>query len=252
MELSFQSVGTDICDYTYDMCEIHSFDPTIPQPEVDRLWRKLRDTRLPEQPVVPDAGDDYGPPLDWIHQLYGYWANNFDWDTAQRRIASWKNYTTEIEGLTIHFVHQPSRQDDAIPLLLAHGWPGSWFEFSRCIDPLSNPAGDDTSTSQSRPQPAFHVVVPSIPGFTWSSGPPGRGWTLQDTARIFDTLMHERLGYGSYVAQGGDWGHWVVRVARQQPPVLQGPGAGPCTRNMCPSQPPVPRSECTSSRAGSS
>ncbi|KAI0022439.1 Alpha/Beta hydrolase protein [Xylariomycetidae sp. FL0641] len=205
--------------------EVKDFDPTISQSEVDRLWRKLKDTRIPEHPVVPDAGDDYGPPLEWIQKLYSYWTNDFDWSAAQHRISSWKHHTTDIAGLTIHFVHQPSPRADAIPLLLVHGWPGTWYEFSRCINELSSPESEDT--------PAFHCVVPSLPGFAWSSGPP-RDWTLQETARIFDTLM-ARVGYSRYVAQGGDWGHWVVREL----------GAHYYQRckavhtNLCPSVPPV-------------
>ncbi|KAK8062101.1 glucose-regulated protein precursor [Apiospora hydei] len=115
--------------------EIREFDPTIPTEEVERLWRRLRDTRLPETPVVPDAGDDYGPPLDWVHKLFAKWRDDFDWDAAQRRICRWKHYTTTIEDLRVHFVHQPAAkkhwQHRAIPLLLVHGWPGSWYEFSR-------------------------------------------------------------------------------------------------------------------------
>ncbi|KAK7959931.1 alpha/beta-hydrolase [Apiospora aurea] len=184
--------------------EVKEFDPTIPKEEVERLWRKLRDTRLPGTPVVPDAGDDYGPPLDWVHQLFAKWRDGFDWDAAQRRICRWKHYTTTIEDLRVHFVHQPAKkqQHSAIPLLLVHGWPGSWYEFSRVIGPLSDPETD-------RDQ-AFHVVAASIPGFTWSAGPRRRDWTLQDTARVFDVLMR-RLGYARYAVQGGDWGHWVVR-----------------------------------------
>lgn len=214
---------------------IQDFDPTIPQAEVDRLWRKLKDTRLPQVPAVPNAEDNYGPPLEWVHKLYGYWSNTFDWGLAQRKISTWKHYKTELDGLIIHFVHQPARpsknpNNKAIPLLLVHGWPGSWYEFSRCRDPLSNP-GDDA-------QQPFHVVVPSLPGFTWSSGPPDN-WSLQDTARVFDKLML-RLGYDAYVAQGGDWGHWVVRELGSSR------YSGRCRvihTNMCPSQPPVPRSQ---------
>ncbi|KAF3019809.1 hypothetical protein E8E14_012593 [Neopestalotiopsis sp. 37M] len=212
---------------------VQAFDPTIDKSEVERLWRKLKDTRLPETPVVPDARDDYGPPLEWIHELYQKWCNDFDWEAAQRRISSWHHYTAEIEDLCIHFVHEPARRnrEHAIPLLLVHGWPGSWFEFNRCINPLCDPPSDD--------QPAFHVVVASIPGFTWSSGPP-RDWTLQDTARVFDKLMRG-LGYETYAAQGGDWGHWVMRE-------LGSKYSETCRAlhtNMCPSVPPVSEEQWT-------
>lgn len=216
------------------MTDIHPFDPHIAKPEVDRFYRKLHDSRLPKEPVVPDAGEDYGPPLPWVHKLYKYWSQSYDWNAAQAQISSWHHFTTQLEDMTIHFVHEPAKKnaDKAIPILLVHGWPGSWYEFSKCIDPLSNPKSDD--------EQAFHVVVPSIPGFTWSQGPRKRDWTLQDTARIFDKLM-QRLGYNKYVAQGGDWGHWVVRE-------LGAHYSDTCKvvhTNMCPSQPPVPEAEWT-------
>ncbi|KPI37095.1 putative epoxide hydrolase [Cyphellophora attinorum] len=110
------------------------------------------------------------------------------------------HFTTEIEGLTIHFIHQKSNKADAIPLLMCHGWPGSFYEFSQVINPLSSGADGKSS---------FHCVVPSLPGFGWSSGPP-KGWTLQQTARVFHTLM-QRLGYKDFVFQGGDWAHWIGR-----------------------------------------
>ncbi|KAK8078726.1 alpha/beta-hydrolase [Apiospora phragmitis] len=225
--------------------EITEFDPTIPKEEVDRLWRKLRDTRLPETPVVPGAGDDYGPPLDWVHKLFAAWRDDFDWPAAQRRIDRWKHYTTVIEDLRIHFVHQPAKQHQRtassaaltpIPLLLVHGWPGSWYEFSRVIDPLSNPGSEETQ--------AFHVVAASLPGFTWSAGPP-RGWTLQDTARVFDALM-KRLGYARYAVQGGDWGdwgHWVVRELAGGNAASYQDSCKAAHTNMCPSMPPVPKEE---------
>ncbi|KAK8030224.1 alpha/beta-hydrolase [Apiospora rasikravindrae] len=183
--------------------EIKAFDPTIPREE-----------------------------------LFAQWRDDFDWAAAQRRISQWRHYTTTIEDLRIHFVHQPAKQQQqhqskpAIPLLLVHGWPGSWYEFARVIGPLSDPEKEGDQ--------AFHVVAASIPGFTWSAGPRKRDWTLQDTARVFDVLM-KRLGYERYAVQGGDWGHWVVRE-------LGARYADSCRAahtNMCPSEPPVPKSEWT-------
>lgn len=212
---------------------ITPFDPTIPPQEVSRLFHKLSDTRLPPYPVVPDADADYGPPLPWIRKLKQKWEESYKWAPVQAKISKWKHYTTQLEDMSIHFVHEPAKRnaEGAIPLLLVHGWPGSWYEFSRCIDPLTNPSGDEQ---------AFHVVVPSLPGFTWSTGPPRRDWTLQDTARIFDTLM-QRLGYTTYAAQGGDWGHWVVRE-------LGARYGGTCKAlhtNMCPSKPPGSEAQWT-------
>ncbi|GME59877.1 Epoxide hydrolase-like protein [Neofusicoccum parvum] len=208
--------------------EIKPFDPTVPQDDVDRLFRKLADTRLPQHPIVPDSADndDYGAPLDWARRLKEYWESEYDWSKAQKEISSWHHFTTHIEGIDLHFIHEKAAPSSSkpIPLLLVHGWPGSFYEFSRVIEPLTAPASTDG--------PAFDVVVVSLPGFAWSGPPPRRGWTLQDSARVFDTLMG-RLGYFSYCAQGGDWAHWVVREL--------GSGRFPACRavhtNMCPSAP---------------
>nr|QJQ82474.1 PesI [Pestalotiopsis humus] len=215
-----------------DSLDIRKFNPTIPKSEVDRLWRKLQDTRLPEHPIVPDAGDDYGPPLEWVHKLHRKWLNEFNWDDAQNRINSWGHYTTQIENKSIHFIHEPAKtgKEGAIPLLLVHGWPGTFFEFSRIINLLSNPEHGEQ---------AYHVVLPSLPGFTWSSAP-GRDWTLQDTARIFDKLMRG-LGYNEYVTQGGDWGHFVVRELGAK----YGESCKAIHTNMCPAVPDAPREEWT-------
>lgn len=187
------------------------FDPTVTQEEVDRLYRKLKDTRLPKTEIVPGAGDEYGPPLDWVHKLYDYWVNKYDWSAAQRKISSWQHFTTTIEGLRLHFIHQHADKSakKVIPLLLVHGWPGSFYEFSRVIDKLAKPENAD--------EVAFDVVVPSQPGYCWSEVEKHpKNWTLQDTARVFDQLMQD-LGYNEYVAAGGDWGHWVSAFLRSLP-----------------------------------
>ncbi|KAF2640141.1 alpha/beta-hydrolase [Massarina eburnea CBS 473.64] len=208
------------------MSGIKAFDPSIPQIEVDRLFRKLGDTRLPKSPIVPDAGDDYGPSLEWVGRLYNYWLHEFDWASSQKAISEWKHFTTEIEELKVHFIHEKARvrKEKAIPLLLVHGWPGTFFEFQNVMKQLVSPQDTDA--------PSFDIVVPSLPGFCWSQGPP-RGWTLQDTARIYDVLM-KRLGYRHYAAQAGDWGHWVVREL--------GSGRYDACKavhtNMCPGAPP--------------
>ncbi|KAK0661746.1 putative epoxide hydrolase [Lasiodiplodia hormozganensis] len=223
--------------------QINPFDPTVSQDEVNRLFRKLKDTRLPEYPIVPDSADndDYGAPLDWARRLKEYWETQYDWTKAQEEICSWHHFKTRIEGIDIHFVHEkaaasPSSSAKPIPLLLVHGWPGSFYEFSRVIGPLTSPPSADAG-------PAFDVVVVSLPGFAWSGPPPRRGWTLQDSARVFDTLMG-RLGYFSYCAQGGDWAHFVLREL--------GSGRFPACRavhtNMCPSEPPVAPGEEPTSR----
>jgi pimeloyl-ACP methyl ester carboxylesterase len=182
--------------------EIKPFNITISDEEVDRYYRKIRDHRPPTTNITPDSDPNttaYGFTTKWATDLYDLWANGYDWRSEEKTIKQWPHFTTEIEGLTIHFIHQKSKSPKAIPLLMCHGWPGSFYEFSQVINPLSD---SDAELS-------FHCVVPSLPGFGWSSGPP-KGWTLQQTARVFHTLM-QRLGYKQFVFQGGDWAHWIGR-----------------------------------------
>jgi pimeloyl-ACP methyl ester carboxylesterase len=167
-----------------------------------------------------------GPSLEWTRKLYNHWLHTFSWAKAQKQISEWHHFTTSISDMKVHFIHERARErtETAIPLLLVHGWPGTFFEFQNVMHDLLVPK--DPS------HPSFHLVVPSLPGFCWSQGPP-RGWTLQNTAGMYDTLM-KRLGYESYVAQAGDWGHWVVREL--------GSGRFDSCRavhtNMCPGAPP--------------
>uniref|UniRef100_A0A8H7KC74 Epoxide hydrolase N-terminal domain-containing protein n=1 Tax=Bionectria ochroleuca TaxID=29856 RepID=A0A8H7KC74_BIOOC len=185
------------------MTDIRPFKIDVPQSEVDRLKRKLQDTRLPGREIVPGAGWDFGPSYEWSEGLFNEWRDNYNWKKAQERINAFPQFLTEIEDLTIHFVHaRAEKPASAIPILLVHGWPGSFYEFNHVWGPLSKP--EDPS------QPAFNVVCPNMPGFCWSSWPPRKGWTMQDNARIFDVLM-KRLGYNEYVVQCGDWAHWVGR-----------------------------------------
>ncbi|KIV82026.1 hypothetical protein PV11_04167 [Exophiala sideris] len=186
--------------------ETSSFEIDVPDAEVARLKRKLQDTRVPTHPIVPGAGGDYGPPIQWFHQLYTKWLHDFDWSTVQQYLNRHQHYTAAIDDkgrtLRVHFTHTRSFKPNAIPLMLVHGWPGSFYEFDRVVDSLVSP--------ENAADPAFHVVVPSLPGFCWSSGPPTRGWTMQDTARVFNKLMLQ-LGYSSYAVQAGDWGSFVAR-----------------------------------------
>lgn len=181
---------------------IKPFQVDIPKPEVDRLYQKLRDTRHPTQDVVPGAGKDYGFETQWALDLYKYWTNEFSWEQAQAHINTFPQSTTEIEGLNIHFIHQRSSDPNAIPILLVHGWPGSFYEFSEIIPRLCSPSESE--------RPSFHCIAPSLPGFCFSDPPPRIGWTMKDTARIFHTLML-RLGYTAYCVQAGDWGQFVAR-----------------------------------------
>jgi len=155
--------------------------------EVDRLKRKLKDTRLPPKEIVPNAASSYGPTYEWAKNLYEAWVNDFDWFEHQDQINTAPHFIyTHSEDLKIHFLHARSDRDDAIPLIMVHGWPGSFYEFNRVWSPLSN--------SSDPKLPAFHVVVPSLPGYAFSDWPPRAGWTLQDTAGVFDALM-KQLGY---------------------------------------------------------
>lgn len=190
--------------------KITSFKIDVPDAEVARLHRKLEDTRIPARPIVPDAGKDYGPEIGWFQRLHKKWRDDFDWTAVQAHLNRHAHFFADIQDdhqqqtheLRIHFTHTKSSRPDAIPIILIHGWPGSFYEFDRVVDALANPENDS--------DPAFHIVVPSLPGFCWSSPPPRRGWTLQDNARVFNTLMNS-LGYHSYVTQAGDWGSFVAR-----------------------------------------
>ncbi|KAJ5395136.1 alpha/beta-hydrolase [Penicillium crustosum] len=181
---------------------VHPFKIEVSENEVDRLRRKLEDTRLPGREIVTGAGDRYGPSYGWASGLVHSWIHDFDWFQVQKSINEYPHYRTNVEGINIHFLHARAEKNDAIPLLLIHGWPGSFYEFSRVWGPLSHPTDPK--------EQAFHVVVPSLPGFCWSDRPPRAGWTLKDTARIFDQIM-KRLGYYKYMVQCGDWGSFVGR-----------------------------------------
>src|SRR5262249_38682146 len=149
-----------------------------------------------------------GVPLSYAQELCGYWADGYDFVLAQSRLNAVPHYRTEIDGLDIHFIHARSPHARALPLVLTHGWPGSVVEFLGVIDGLTNPRDPDD---------AFHVVVPSLPGYGWSDKPVGTGWNIPRIARAWDQLMG-RLGYQHYGAQGGDWGAMVTTSLAQQMP----------------------------------
>ena len=187
--------------------EITRFRVKVEEDEVERLYDKIRDVRHPTQDVVPGAGEDYGVPTAWIQDMTAYWFRHYNWLFAQNRMNQFDHFKTSIEDLDIHFIHQKSSKPDAIPILLIHGWPGSFHEFSEVIEPLCK--GSESG-------PAFHCIVPSLPGFCFSSPPPRKGWTVKDTARIFHALML-RLGYDKYAVQAGDWGQFVARELGANP-----------------------------------
>lgn len=165
----------------------------------DRLAR----TRWPDE--LSEAGWDYGVPLSYTRQLCEYWRSGYDWRKHEAQLNAFPQFTTRLDGVNIHFLHVRSRHENATPLLLAHGWPGSVWEFHRIIPLLTDPTAHGGSAED-----AFHVVAPSLVGFGFSGRPTERGWSSQRMAETFSRLM-ARLGYARYGAQGGDWGSGIVR-----------------------------------------
>ena len=166
----------------------------------DRLAR----TRLPDH--IPGTGWDYGANRAYVEQLLAYWQGGFDWRAQERMLNEFDHFKTVIDGVDVHFIHERSADEDATPLLLTHGWPGSFVEFTKVIGPLTDPAayGGD-------PEDAFHLVIPSLPGYGFSGKPTERGYNPERMADVLAGLM-ERLGYDRYGAQGGDWGAIIVRA----------------------------------------
>jgi pimeloyl-ACP methyl ester carboxylesterase len=178
--------------------EILPFRIEIPQPALDDLQARLRRAAWPDE--LPGAGDSYGQPGSRIRALARYWLEEYDWRATEARLNSYPQFTTEIDGESIHFLHVRSSRPDATPLILTHGWPGSILEYLDVIAPLTEPdAADD---------PAFHLVIPSLPGFGFSGPTRSAGWNRYRTARAWATLM-ARLGYERYGAVGNDAGSMV-------------------------------------------
>jgi pimeloyl-ACP methyl ester carboxylesterase len=175
------------------VAQINPFRIAVPDADLDDLRSRLARTRWPEGECVNDWSQ--GIPLDYTRELAGYWANEYDWRARESALNRFDQFTTEIDGLDIHFIHQRSPHDDAFPLLITHGWPGSIVEFHKIIEPLT--------------ADGFHVVCPSLPGYGFSGKPAGTGWGAGKIAEAWETLM-VRLGYERYGAQGGDWGSAVT------------------------------------------
>jgi epoxide hydrolase len=175
----------------------------IPQADLDDLRDRLARTRWPDQ--LPGVGWDYGIALDDVRELAEYWRTGYDWRAHERRLNSFPQFITEIDGQTVHFLHVRSAEAGALPLIMTHGWPGSVVEFMEVIGPLTDPGAH-----RGDPGDAFHMVVPSIPGFGFSGPTRERGWNVNRIARAWDELMR-RLGYQRYGAQGGDWGSGISR-----------------------------------------
>lgn len=189
---------------------IQPFHLSIPESELVDLRRRLEQTRWPEAETVDDWSQ--GVPLAQAKALVEYWRTSYDWRCCEAMLNGFGQFTTEIDGVAIHFLHIRSPHDNAMPMILSHGWPGSVIEFHKVIGPLSNPTAHG-----GKPEDAFHLVIPSLPGFGFSGKPPKTGWGVEKIARVWAELM-ERLGYSRYVAQGGDWGSLVTtRLGEQRP-----------------------------------
>ncbi|MFF2040670.1 epoxide hydrolase family protein [Kitasatospora sp. NPDC058170] len=170
----------------------------VPQEALDDLHRRLAATRWPGE--LPGTGWQRGVPLGYLKELAEYWRTGFDWRKTEEHLNSFPQFLTEIDGVDIHFVHVRSPEPDAVPLILTHGWPGSFVEFLDVVGPLTDPRAHGGD-----PADAFHLVIPSLPGYGFSGRPQETGWDTARVARAWAELMH-RLGYGRYVVQGGDWG----------------------------------------------
>lgn len=183
--------------------QIREFRIEIPEEDLDDLRARLARTRWPDQP--DGAGWDYGIPLDYVRDLAEYWRTGYDWRAHERKLNEFPQFTTVIDGQRVHFLHVRSPEPDALPLVMTHGWPGSFVEFTEVIGPLTDPRAHGGD-----PADAFHLVLPSIPGYGFSSPLRGTGWNVHRVALAWDELM-TRLGYGRYGAQGGDWGSSISR-----------------------------------------
>ena len=194
---------------------IRPFHIDVPEGELVDLRRRIAATRWPEKETVEDQSQ--GPRLATMQALARYWATEYDWRKCEARLKALPHFVTEIDGLDIHFIHVRSEHEDALPLIVTHGWPGSIIEQLKIIDPLTNPTAHGAGASD-----AFDLVIPSLPGHGFSGKPTTTGWDPIRIARAWIVLM-QRLGYSRYVAQGGDWGNAVTeQMALQAPPELLG------------------------------
>jgi pimeloyl-ACP methyl ester carboxylesterase len=181
-----------------DKTAIRPFQINVHEAELTELRRRIQATRWPDRETVTDASQ--GVQLATMQKLARYWETDYDWRKCEAKLKALPNFTTEIDGLDIHFIHVRSKHANALPLIVTHGWPGSVVEQLKIIEPLTDPTAHGGSASD-----AFHVVIPSLPGYGFSAKPTAPGWNPPSIARAWVTLM-KRLGYSKFVAQGGDWG----------------------------------------------
>jgi pimeloyl-ACP methyl ester carboxylesterase len=194
---------------------VRPFHIEVPEPDLLDLRRRIVATRWSERETVTD--DSQGVPLAMMQELAGYWAKDYDWRKCEAKLNALPQFMTEIDGLDIHFIHVRSKHENALPMIVTHGWPGSVIEQLKIIDPLTNPTENGASASD-----AFHLVIPSLPGYGFSGKPNTTGWGPSHIARAWVVLM-KRLGYAQFVSQGGDWGGAITNVMGEQaPPELLG------------------------------
>jgi pimeloyl-ACP methyl ester carboxylesterase len=188
--------------------EIRSFHIEISEERIDDLRRRIAATRWPTRELVPDRSQ--GVQLATLQELARYWTSEYDWRACEARLNELPQFTTEIDGVEIHFIHVRSQHENALPLIMTHGWPGSVVELLDTVGPLTDPTAHGGA-----PEDAFHLVLPSLPGYGFSGEPTELGWDASRTARAWAELMH-RLGYTRYVAQGGDVGALVTDLMGRQ------------------------------------
>ena len=205
-QLAFAETNQAIAEVTQstgsDKTAIRPLRVHAPESQLIDLKRRIKATRWPDRETVPDASQ--GVQLATMQHLARYWAAEYDWRKVEMRLNALPQFVTEIDGLDIHFIHVRSKHENALPIIITHGWPGSIIEQLKIIDPLTNPTAHGATASD-----AFDVVIPSLPGYGFSGKPTATGWDPARIARAWVALM-KRLGYTRYVAQGGDWGNAVT------------------------------------------
>ena len=207
--------GDTMTTATEQAVGIRPFQVDFPEADLADLRRRIKATKWPQREIVQDASQ--GVQLETMQKLIRYWGSDYDPRKGESKLKAWPHFIAEIDGLDIHFIHVRSKHENAMPVIVTHGWPGSVVEQLKIIDPLTNPTAHDGSASD-----AFDVVIPSLPGYGYSGKPTATGWHPERIARAWIELMN-RLGYKRYVAQGGDWGNAVSEImALKAPPELLG------------------------------